>query len=105
MRIFGRAIHRKLDLILVILEEIKGKEVNEMGALQDLQAAVAAEQTVEKSVITLLQNLAVQLSALEANESGMVAASDVEAVVTNINANAATLAAAVTANTPAAPTS
>jgi hypothetical protein len=94
-----------LDLILVILEEIKGKEVNEMGALQDLQAAVAAEQTVEKSVITLLQNLAVQLSALEANESGMVAASDVEAVVTNINANAATLAAAVTANTPAAPTS
>lgn len=74
-----------------------------MAALDDLKAAVAAEQTVEQSAITLLNGLTSQLAALVAASNGSVAAADIQAIVTSVNANAAALAAAVTANTPAAP--
>ena len=68
-----------------------------MTKLQDLQAAVAAEQTVEQSAITLLQGLAQQLQAALDNDDDDA----IQAVIDQVNNNASTLAAAVTANTPA----
>lgn len=70
-----------------------------MATLQDIQAAVSAEQTVEQSAITLLQTLSADLkAALAANDPAAV-----QAVVNTIDQNTAALAAAITANTPAAP--
>ena len=66
-------------------------------ALTDLQNQVAAEQTVEQSAITLITNLAGQVAAANG-----VSPAAVEAVVAQIQNNAAALAAAVAANTPAA---
>lgn len=88
-------LNRKVNLILMSTKPLSQE-------ITDLQAAVAAEETVEQSAITLLQNLSAQLTAALASADPTGA---VEAIVTNINTNAAALAAAVTANTPAAPTS
>ena len=74
-----------------------------MFDLTALQTAVANEGTVEASAITLLQGLSAQLQQLIANSGNTVDPAAVQAIVDSINANAATLAAAVTANTPAAP--
>lgn len=85
------SIESKLDLLLA-------KESKLMATIADIQAAVTAEQTVEASVITLLQTLSADLkAALAANDPAAL-----QAVVDSINTNAAALAAAVTANTPAA---
>ena len=88
-----------------------------MSALTDLQSsvttlttAVANETTVDQSVLTLVQGMALQITTLSAELADAVASGDaagVEAAVaslavlgTTINANATSLAAAVT-NTPA----
>jgi hypothetical protein len=71
-----------------------------MATLADIGAAVAAEQTVEQGVIVLLQNLSADLKAAIASNDPVA----MQAIVTTIDANSAALAAAVTANTPAAPT-
>lgn len=69
-----------------------------MATLADIQNAVTAEKTVEDSVITLLQSIAAQLkTALAANDPAAL-----QTIVDSINANASTMANAVTANTPAA---
>lgn len=70
-----------------------------MATLADIQAAVAAEQTVETSVITLLGQLSMELQAAIDSEDPVA----MQAVVTAINTNAAALSAAITANTPAPP--
>ena len=67
-------------------------------ALSDLQAQVAAQTTVEQSAVTLIQSLAAQITAANG-----VSPAAVEAVVAQFQTSAAALAAAVTANTPAAP--
>lgn len=67
-----------------------------MATLADIQAAVAAERTVEDSVVTLLQKIAADLKdAIAANDPTAM-----QAVVDQINNNAAVLADAVRANTP-----
>lgn len=71
-----------------------------MATLTDIQAAVAAETTVEQSVITLLGTLSTDLQAAIAADDPAA----LQAVVDTITQNSAALAAAVTANTPAAPT-
>lgn len=70
-----------------------------MATIQDVQTAVAAQTTVDTSVVTLLQNITAQLQAAQA--SGDPAALD--AVVASIQANTQVLSNAVTANTPVAP--
>lgn len=70
-----------------------------MVTLADIQAAVAAETTVEQSVIALLGTLSTDLkNALAANDQTAI-----QAVIDSIDANSAALSAAVAANTPAAP--
>lgn len=69
----------------------------EKMTLDQLQLQVTQNTTVEQSAITLIQGLAAQLSA---------AASDptkIQALADQLNTSATALAAAITANTPAAP--
>ena len=66
-----------------------------MATIQDVSAAVAAESTVDDSIIVLLNGIVQQLK--DAQASNDPAALDV--VVANIQANTAKIQAAVTANT------
>ena len=89
-----------LQRIAAQLDRMEAKENTFMAsasqALTDVQNAVASEQTVEQSAITLIQQLAAQVTAANG-----VSPDAVEAVVAQIQANASALAQAVTANTPA----
>lgn len=68
-----------------------------MSAFSDLQAAVAANDTVIASAVTLIEGFSAQLAAAGADPAALAA------LKSDIDANAAKLAAAVAANTPAAP--
>lgn len=71
-----------------------------MATLADIQAAVAAEQTVDASVITLLGQLHDQLqAALASNDPAAM-----QAIVDSLKTEQANLTAAVTANTPSTTT-
>jgi len=70
-----------------------------MAKIEELTTAVNDEKTVEDSAIALLQGLSAQLTAALASNTPDTA---VQAVIDSINSNKAALAAAVTANTPAA---
>jgi hypothetical protein len=89
-------IEATLAVILKTLMEFKMSATNSLAALQ---AAVAAETAVDQSVETLLTQLAAELAA--ASPTGDNPA--IDAVVATMTANAATLRAAVTANTPVVP--
>jgi len=75
-----------------------------MALLDNLNAAVARETTVEQSAITLIQGIAKQLADLIAKSGNTVDPAELQKIVDGMNANQDALAAAVTANTPAAPT-
>lgn len=70
--------------------------------MQDLTAAVAAETSVQQSVITMLNGLVAQLKAAMTT-TPQVASPELDAVVASIQANTKALQDAVTANTPAVP--
>lgn len=88
-----KRIEAKLDLLL------KNQGVV-MFDLTALQTAVTNDTTVDGSVETLLTQLTAQISTLIANSGNTVDPVALQAIVTQINANAATLSAAVVANTP-----
>lgn len=68
-----------------------------MATLADIRAAVAAERTVQDSVVVLLQQLAQMLKdAIAANDPVAL-----QGVVDDLTKNASDLSAAITANTPA----
>ena len=77
------------------------QEKKQMATLQDVQNAVASEQTVITGVQTLLQQLSQQLKDAIAAEDPAA----LQQLVDQINANANALANAVNANTPGAGTS
>ena len=83
----------EIHLLNLIVREI----LRMASAIDDLTAAVAAESTAIDSAITLLN----QLTTLVTNANAVSPAA-VEAVVADITAKTSALAAAVTANTPAA---
>lgn len=70
-----------------------------MSALTDLQDAVARDTAVETSAITLLQGLKAALDAAIASNDPAA----LQALSAQLGTNADALAAAVAANTPAAP--
>ena len=70
-----------------------------MAALDDLQAEVARNTSVEASAVTLIQGLAAQIAAATANNDTAALAK----LTSDLSASADALAAAVTANTPAPP--
>jgi uncharacterized coiled-coil protein SlyX len=95
----GHDYTSKLDRIIDLLHQILHKENIIMATIQDLTAAVAAESTVDDSIIALLNGIVQQLK--DAQASGDPAALD--AVVASIQANTAKIQDAVTANTPVVP--
>ncbi len=87
-------IEHGLNVVLDVLTIILTKENLIMATLQDLQAAVAAEQGVVQSAITLLGGLHDQLvAALAQNDPAAI-----QAVVDSINTQKQSLADAVAAN-------
>lgn len=86
------ALERKLDRVLNAL--ITNQEII-MADLTKLTADVAAETTVDTAVQTLLTNLVAQIKAAGGDQAAL------DALTTQMEANAAALSAAVTANTPA----
>lgn len=84
------ALEYKLDQLL------KGA-ITMSIALADLTAAVNKSTTVEQSAITMIQGLAAQIAANATDPAA------VSALASQLNAGADALAAAITANTPAAP--
>lgn len=79
-------LSRKLDLILTNLEKI-------MSAIDDLTAAVAAEDSVIDSAVVLINGFAAQLAAAGTDPVKLKALQD------DITAKTASLSAAVAANT------
>lgn len=84
-------IQHQNNLILERMETI-------MSALDDLQAAVAAEDTVIDSAITLIQGIPALIAAAGTDPAKL------QALSADITAKSTALAAAVAANTPVAPT-
>ena len=68
-----------------------------MAAIDDLQAAVAQEDTVIGSAITLIQGIPALIAAAGTDQTKLAA------LQADIIAQSQSLAAAVAANTPAAP--
>ena len=88
----------QLTRIENLLNQLLQKETEMAVDLTNLTAAVAAETTVTASAITLLQQLAAQIAALAKQPTVDPAA--LQAFADTLNANATSLAAAITANTP-----
>jgi len=90
-----------VGLLHQVLQKLGVLKMTVQDDFAALQAKVANETTVEASAITLLQGLKSQLDALAA--AGTPVTSDqINALSQQIDTNSSTLAAAVTANTPAA---
>ena len=85
---------------LVISLTLQGSK-NHMALLDNLAAEVTRQTTVDGSVVTLLNGLVAALAKLAAQPSVDPAA--LQALVDAVKANDDSLAAAVTANTPAGP--
>jgi hypothetical protein len=90
-------IHRQLINVSEQLDTIEGMVRKEMGAIEDLTAQVAQNTSVDESAVTLIQGLAAQIAAAGTDPAKLAA------LQTNLKASADKLAAAVAANTPAAP--
>jgi len=93
----GRRIEKKLDTIISLLVDVRGKEVDMSAELDALTAQVQQTETLEESAITLITGLATQLTAAKEDPAAIQALAD------SLQAEAAKLSAAITANTPAAP--
>jgi len=96
---FQYLFNTKLDLILNLLIHVISKENFIMATIQDVSAAVAAESSVDDSIIALLNSIVQQLK--DAQASNDPAALDV--VIAGITANTKKIQDAVTANTPVTP--
>lgn len=93
-----RVRNDNLYLLFYLLHELNIKVNILMATINDVSAAVAAESTVDDSIVTLLNSIVQQLK--DAQASNDPAALD--AVVASIQANTKKLSDAVTANTPVA---
>lgn len=107
MKVFGRHHHKcenpweeappwaiELGYVMGL---ILGNTESIMAAIDDLQAAVAAEDTVIDSAITLIQGIPALIAAAGVDPAKLAA------LQSDITAKSSALAAAVAANTPAQP--
>ncbi len=98
MLISARRVYQELRAIRCEMQAIRKTQEKIMATIQDVQRAVAAEKTVEDSVVALLGQISQQLKdAIAANDPAAM-----QAVVDQIDANTKALSDAVTANTPSA---
>jgi len=93
-----RRIDRKLDSLRHAEE---ASNMTNQEALAALAEKVAAVKTVDDSAVALLGGLSQQIRDLVA--AGTISPTDLTALADQLDADNAALAAAVTANTPAAP--
>lgn len=98
------ALNAKLDRVLLLLEGLAGeqtklkKEIKDMaGELDRLTSEVEENTSVTGSAITLLNNLSQLIRDAGTDPTKLSALAD------QLDSNSAALAAAVAANTPAAP--
>ena len=96
---FQYLFNTKLDILLNLLIHVISKENYIMTTIQDINAAIASESSVDDSIITLLNGIVQQLK--DAQASNDPAALDV--VIAGITANTKKIQDAVTANTPVTP--
>lgn len=89
----------KLDRAIEMLNQLLQQGISIMATIDDITAAVAAETSIVQSAALLLASLHDQLTAALATADP----AKIQAVVDQIGVNSAALAAAVAANTPAAP--
>jgi hypothetical protein len=89
--------NQKLDAILQKLEVIQGKEEAMSAELDALTIQVKANTDVEASAVLLIQGIATQLAAIKDDPAKIAALS------VSLKSSADSLAAAITANTPATP--
>jgi hypothetical protein len=92
---------RKLDRILAAVSTlttaVHQEEIALSQELEALKAQVAENTAVEQSAVTLISGLAGQIAALKDDPAALQALSD------SLHSSADSLAAAIAANTPAAP--
>lgn len=88
-------VYALITFALLVLISVQLRKI--MTTVKDVQDAVAAETTVEAGVITLLNSLKAQLDAAGTDPAALQAIKD------QLTTNTAAMAAAVAANTPAAP--
>lgn len=100
-------IENKQDAIITMLMVLSQKEdvhmSDERDAFTELTAKVAKVQEVDASAVTLIQGLKASLDALVARLGDSPAAAEIASLSVSLDASSAALAAAVLANTPAAP--
>ncbi len=89
------AILSHLAYLTTLITNLGGTIVADLTALTN---QVAQNTTVEQSAITLIQGLAGQIQAAGTDQTKL------NQLVSTLQTSAANLAAAITANTPAAPT-
>ena len=87
----------KLDAILKLLRESRTREVHMSAELDVLTAKVTEANTVMGSAVTLIGGLAAQIEALKTDPAAL------SALAASLESSKAALAAAILANTPAAP--
>lgn len=94
-------IERKLDEVLIRLNALKTTQHRQgnklMADLSRITANVASNGSVIGSAITLINQLAEELRNIDTDQGA------IDALAADLEAQAAALAAAVAANTPAAP--
>ena len=91
-------VRARLDDILDQLGLVVSNQETMMAAIDDLQAAVAAEDTVIDSAITLIQGIPALIAAAGVDPAKLAA------LQSDITTKSSALAAAVAQNTPASPT-
>ena len=96
LRIQSRQIQQHQET-MAILTRLAGKANSMEDQIKALQAEVANNTTVEQSAITLIQGLGAAITAAGTDPAALAS------LVSTLQANDTALAAAITANTPAAP--
>jgi hypothetical protein len=90
-------LDRKLDRCLAALQLIQQSEDAEMAKLENITAGVEQVEDVQKSVVTLIQNLHNELTQAGTDQGKL------DALANRLRDSAVAMAAAVVANTEAAP--
>jgi hypothetical protein len=92
-----RAILHRLAYITGLIERLTTQGETQMATLTDIETKVASESTVVDSAVTLLGELSQLIRDNSADPAALATLAD------SLDTQTASLAAAVTANTPAAP--
>jgi len=90
--------------LLNAINYLISKEAKLAVDITALTAEVTNNTTVDGSIITLVQNLSAQLAAIASGSQDAATQAALNALVATLQANDGQIAAAVTANTPAPPT-